>query len=196
LLSSAKARDRLVRLLRAAHSGERAAYHAYVGHWRSVADPEQLAAIKRIAAEELEHRREVGQMLAGLGAAPSAWREPVFLLIGVTIGWLCRLGSWFGRLGWYAGMDGAGRIEARNVHEYVTAAELAQAAGQEALIPSLQAMAVVEWEHEVYFYERCQSSRLSRWAPGWRRPTRPRSDSDATGGSFPHGARVGARLPE
>ena len=112
-------------------------------------------------------------MLGELGAGPSAWRELLLLLVGVTIHVLCRLGAWSGPFGWYAAMDGAGRLEAGNVQEYVTAAELARDAGAPAYVAPLLHMALVEWEHERYFHERCAGHWLSRAAPGWRRPPRP-----------------------
>jgi hypothetical protein len=167
------AQTKLVRLLQRAYSGERAAFHAYEGHWRSVRDPAEAERIKTIANEEVEHRARVGEMLAELGAKPSRLRELAFLLIGVTVGVLCRVGGCFGRLGWYAAMDGAGRLEASNVHEYVDAAKLARDAGFEAFVPDLMRLAKIEWDHEVFFFERCAGHKLSRYAPAWSRPARP-----------------------
>ena len=169
----ALAKAALIKLLRRAHAGERAAYHAYEGHWRSAWKPSERARIKDIAAEELDHRREVGAMLSELGAAPAPWREGAFLLVGIVIHVLCRLGGWTGPIGWYAAMDGAGRLEAGNVHEYVTAATLARAAGQEPYVAPLLHMAQVEFDHEHYFHARCQTHWLARLAPTWRRPTQP-----------------------
>lgn len=172
----AAAEAALIELLQRAHAGERAAYHAYEGHWRSVWSREERERIQAIAQEELDHRRDVGVMLGELGAGPAPWRERALLLIGVVIHVLCRLGGWTGPIGWYAGMDGAGRLEAGNVHEYVSAATLARAAGREAYVAPLLHMAQVEFEHEVYFHERCASHWLSRVAPGWRRPEQPPSE--------------------
>ncbi|MEZ6189155.1 MAG: ferritin-like domain-containing protein [Planctomycetota bacterium] len=167
------ARARLTALLRRAHAGERAAFHAYAGHRRAVWRAEQRARIAVIAAEELEHRRDVGVMLAELGAGPAPWRERVFLLIGLVIHVLCRLGAWTGPLGWYAAMDGAGRLEARNVEEYVVAARHARDAGRAAWVAPLLHMARVEWEHERTFHAYCAGHWLSRVAPGWARPAEP-----------------------
>lgn len=172
----AAAEAALIELLQRAHAGERAAYHAYEGHWRSVWSREERERIQAISQEELEHRRDVGAMLGELGAGPAPWRERALLLIGVVIRVLCRLGGWTGPIGWYAAMDGAGRLEAGNVHEYVSAATLARAAGREAYVAPLLHMAQVEFEHEVYFHERCASHWLSRVAPGWRRPEQPPSE--------------------
>jgi hypothetical protein len=166
----------LVNLLQRAHAGERAAYHAYEGHWRSAWKREERERIREIAQEELDHRRDVGVMLGELGAGPGPWRERALLLIGVVIHVLCRIGGWTGPIGWYAAMDGAGRLEAGNVHEYVSAATLARAAGHEAYVGPLLHMAQVEFDHEVYFYERCASHWLHRVAPGWRRPEQPPSE--------------------
>lgn len=171
--TSPEAKQALVNLLRRAHAGERAAYHAYEGHWRSAWNADERTRIKAIAAEESDHRQDVGKMLSELGAGPSPWRERIFLLIGVTIHVLCRIGGWTGPIGWYASMDGAGRLEAGNVHEYVTAANLARDAGFAGYVGPLLHMAHVEWEHEVYFYERCASHWLFKIAPGWKRPEAP-----------------------
>jgi len=168
-----RARARLIALLQRAHAGERAAWHAYAGHQRAVWSAEERERIARIGDEELEHRRDVGRMLAELGARPSGWRERALLLIGVVIHVLCRLGAWTGPCGWYAAMDGAGRLEAGNVQEYVTAAELARDAGIPGYVAPLLQMALVEWEHERYFHERCAGHWLNRLAPGWRRPPQP-----------------------
>lgn len=171
--AEARATAALIQLLQRAHAGERAAYHAYEGHWRSAWRPAERERIKAIAQEELDHRRDVGEMLRELGAGPSPWREAALLLIGVVIHVLCRIGGWTGPIGWYAAMDGAGRLEAGNVHEYVSAALLARDAGRQAYVAPLLHMAQVEFEHEVYFHERCASHWLHRLAPGWRRPEAP-----------------------
>jgi hypothetical protein len=65
------ARD-LEALLRLAYSGELAAAHAYRGHWRSLAAGDERERVRAIEAEEWHHRRQVGAMLAALGATPAA----------------------------------------------------------------------------------------------------------------------------
>lgn len=156
------ARRSLIRLLRLAHAGERAAALAYVGHARSVRDAGERAELQRIEREEWEHRRCLASMLAGLGAAPSRWREPLMATVGWTLGRLCRVS------GWLAPMWGAGWIERRNVWEYVHAARHARDAGAASLVEPLLAMAAVEHEHEAWFRARVESHRLSRWIPRWR----------------------------
>lgn len=167
---SESARAALIHLLQRAHAGERAAWHAYYGHAKSVWNKAEREEITAIKDSEWEHRDGVHAMLRSLEAAPSAWRNALMLAIGTVIHLLCRLGAWSGPIGWYASMDGAGRLEAQNVHEYVDAAVLARQAGRDDLVPELMHMAEVEWEHERFFYEHCAGHWLHRFAPKWPRP--------------------------
>jgi demethoxyubiquinone hydroxylase (CLK1/Coq7/Cat5 family) len=160
-MGDALARRRLIRLLRLAHAGERAAAYAYAGHWRSVRDPRERAAIRRIEDEEWQHRRCLAGMLAGLGAQPSRLREPLMAVVGRAIGALCFVG------GWLAPMYGAGWIERRNVWEYVIAARHAREAGEDALVEPLLLMAELEHDHEAWFRARVRAHRLARWLPLW-----------------------------
>jgi len=155
------ARARLIRQLQLAHAGERAAAIAYSGHWRSVKDPDQRAAIKKIEDEEWEHRRRILVMLTALGARPLWWREPLLALIGWSIAAACFVG------GWFLPMYGAGKIERRNVWEYVDAARYAREAGHPELIDDLLCMAEVEWDHERWFRERIAGHRGLRWLKPW-----------------------------
>lgn len=159
-----EARTRLVRLMQLAHAGERAAAHAYQGHWRAVSDPLERAAIQEIEAEEWEHRALVRGILTGLGAAPQPLREAFMGTLGRVIGWSCFVG------GWYVPMYGAGKLEAQNVNEYAAAAILAEAAGEVRFLPALRRMAEVEVRHEAWFRVRCASHWLVRWIPLWRQP--------------------------
>ena len=160
----AAARAGLVRLMQLAHAGERAAAHAYNGHWRAPSDPLERAAIRRIEEEEWEHRALVRGILGDLGARPQPLREAFMGTLGRVLGWSCFIS------GWYAPMYGAGKLEAQNVNEYTTAAVLAAQAGEHRHIPALHAMAVVEERHEVWFRDRCAGHWLSRWVPLWRKP--------------------------
>ena len=135
----------LIRILRAAHAGERAAALAYDGHWRSVRDVNERADIKRIGDEETAHRARVGEMIVELAGRPSVLREALFATIGHTLRLLCFVS------GWLAPMYGAGWIERRNIEEYVEAARLAMACGRDDLAGELLDMARVEWDHERYF---------------------------------------------
>jgi demethoxyubiquinone hydroxylase (CLK1/Coq7/Cat5 family) len=160
----ADATHKLIRLLRAAHAGERAAALAYAGHWRSMRDPGERAGIRRIEEEELAHRTRVGEMIAELGGRPSPLRELLFAATGRALGILCFVS------GWLAPMWGAGWIERRNIQEYVDGARLALAAGREDLAAELLEMARVEWDHERYFAGKVAGHRLARFVPAWKAP--------------------------
>jgi len=161
---STRSREGLIALLQLAYSGELAAAHAYRGHAASVSDPEEKARIRTIEEEELHHRRAVGEMLAGLGAAPSRARELRATIIGRTLGVLCRVSGWF----WP--MYGAGKLESRNVREYETAARLARESGHGELVDCLLTMAEVEWEHERYFRLKAEGHAFARWVRLWPAP--------------------------
>lgn len=165
----AAAREALIRVLRAAYSGELAAGLAYAGHWRSAKNPDERERIKTIEAEEWRHRELVGDMLRRLNATPSRLREFVFQAIGRTLGPLCSLS------GWLAPMYGAGFLESHNIVEYEVAARLAEESGHLDLVDCLLEMAEVEWEHEVYFRGRVMRHPLARFIPMWRVPP-PKSE--------------------
>ncbi len=167
------ARARLANVLRHAHAGELAAGHAYRGHAASVSDPGERAQIRKIEDEEWVHRRQVGEMLAALGAAPDPTRERKLLRIGKTIGLLCRIG------GWYVPMYGAGKLESQNVREYEDAADLAVASGHPELVACLLEMAEVEWDHEAYFRSKVDSHWLRRVIRVW--PPIPPKDAIRAG---------------
>lgn len=154
----------LVRLLQMAYSAELAAFIAYHGHERSVRDAVEKAEIRRIARQELHHRRVVGDLLAALGAAPSAARERWMTCIGRLIWISCFVG------GWFVPMYGAGRLERNNIGEYETAARLAIAAGRPDFVDACLEMAEVEWDHEAYFHAKARSHPLSRVFPDWPDP--------------------------
>jgi hypothetical protein len=152
------ARAGLIRLLRKAYSGERAAAGAYAGHWRSLRDPAERAAVWRIEQEEWDHRERVGRMLASLGASPSRRLELQAAVIGGALGPLCHVS------GWLLPMLGAAWLERSNVAEYAAAAALACRSGRPDLVPELAHMSGVEWEHERYFRERVGRHRLGTLA--------------------------------
>lgn len=158
------ARGRLVAILRTAYSAELAAYVAYHGHERSVRNPREKVEIRRIAREELHHRRVVGELLAALGATPSARRERWMPWVGRLIWLSCFAG------GWFVPMYGAARLERGNVEPYVEAARLALAAGRPEMVEPLVAMAEVEWDHEGYFHAKARTHALMRVFPDWPDP--------------------------
>jgi hypothetical protein len=157
-------RRALVAILRLAYSGERAAAYAYRGHWLSLHDPEERRRIREIEDEEWHHRRLVGDILQRLGSRPNRVREVRALLVGKSLGLLCRLGPWF------VPMYGAGKLESRNIGEYEDAARHAQGAGQGELVDCLLGMAEVEWEHERYFRAKVAGHPWSRIFGLWPAP--------------------------
>lgn len=138
-------RHHLIHILQGAYSGELAAGFAYRGHWKSVKNSDERAAIQKIEREEWVHRKRVGEMLAGLGAGPRKFREAKLWAIGRTIGLACHL------IGWFLPMYFAGRLESGNVIEYEVAASHAGALGLKEFETDLLVMARVEKEHELFF---------------------------------------------
>jgi demethoxyubiquinone hydroxylase (CLK1/Coq7/Cat5 family) len=169
----AAARRALIKVLRAACSGELAAGFAYRSHWQSVSADDERARIAEIEAEEWHHRRLVMDMLAELGERPSPRLEMIFWTIGRTLGLLCHVS------GWLAPMYGAGRLESRNVREYEDAARHAWRSGRGEWADCLLTMAEVEWDHERYFRERVLSHRLGVRLPLWTAPA-PREEIRAS----------------
>jgi demethoxyubiquinone hydroxylase (CLK1/Coq7/Cat5 family) len=74
-METSQHRKLLVHVLHMAYSGEKAAGCAYNGHWRSLKNPDERAAIKRIEQEEWDHRAIVSAMLKELGAQPDPLRD-------------------------------------------------------------------------------------------------------------------------
>ena len=157
-------RERLIRQLQGACSGELAAGHAYRGHWRSVRDESQRERIRIIESEEWHHRELVRQLLRHLGARPDRLREIIFWIIGKSIAAFCFVG------GWFIPMYGAGRLERGNIVEYEEAAAYAFLCGHAEMIDCLLTMAEVEWEHEQYFRNIVADHWLLRWIPMWDAP--------------------------
>ncbi len=163
-LSPAIAREKLIRTLKNAYSGELGAINAYTGHRKSVSDPAEKKMIYRIEVEEIYHRERVGESLSILGEAPSVHQDTTMGWVGKTLGYLCSLS------GWFAPMYGAGLLESRNIKEYEEAAEYALAAGHIEFLDDLLTMAEVEWEHEKFFREKCRTHFLYHWLPKWQTP--------------------------
>ena len=159
-----ESRDLLIRVLRAAHAGERAAALAYARYAASLCDAQERVDVARIGAEEIAHRQRVGEMLGELGGAPSAPRELIFATIGHVLSWCCHLS------GWYFPMYGAGWIERRNIQEYIDAAGFAALIGRADLMDELLEMARVEWDHEQYFRGKVLGHWLRHLLRVWRMP--------------------------
>jgi hypothetical protein len=155
------ARSNLIRLLKLAHAGEKAAAYAYAGHWRSVRKPAERARIRAMELEELTHRACLGRMLREFDEKPHRGREIVMTVIGRLAGAGCFV------TGWYGPMYGAGRIEHRNVWEYVHAATFARECGHAELVEELLTMAEVEWDHEFYFRSQVEGHWLRKILKPW-----------------------------
>jgi demethoxyubiquinone hydroxylase (CLK1/Coq7/Cat5 family) len=149
-------RQQLINILQGAYSGELAAGFAYRGHWKSVKNTSERAAIQKIEREEWVHRDRVGEMLSSLGSAPRKLREAKLWVIGRTIGVACHL------IGWFLPMYFAGRLESGNVIEYEVAASHARALGLREFEADLLVMAKVEKEHELFFLRVISGH---RWLP-------------------------------
>jgi hypothetical protein len=137
--------DALVRILQEAYSGELAAALAYHGHWKSVRNRSEKEMIRRIEAEEWDHRERVGKMLAALGQKPVRGKEIKRGIIGRVIAIGCHL------VGWFIPMYFAGRLEGQNICAYDIAAIHANALGMEEFERELLDMESVEEGHEEFF---------------------------------------------
>ena len=150
----ATSREKLIRILQNAYSGECAAAYAYRGHWRSLKDSPEKTRIKEIEAEEWDHRRRVGEWLEKLEAKPNATREKAFWTIGRILGATCFLS------GWFMPMYFAGRLESQNSVEYEDAAKFAAELEMTDCVDDLLDMARVEVEHEEFFHTVVAGHRL------------------------------------
>ncbi len=162
----------LIWLLQNAYSGEKAAAYAYRGHAESVSNPTERAEIYKIEQDEWEHRDRLRKMLASLDAKPRLLREVSMTSVGVVIYCLCRLGGFlnFLNFGWFMSMYEAGKLERSNIGEYEVAALMARACGQSQFVEELIHMAEVEWDHEMYFRSKAETSKWARFIPVWSLP--------------------------
>lgn len=147
-------RKNLIRILQNAHAGELAAAYAYRGHWKSVRNIDEKESIKKIEAEEWEHRENVRKWLSELNAEPRKLREAVFWTIGRVLGLTCYVS------GWFFPMYFAGRLESQNVQEYVDAAEFATELGMDECAKEMMEMSETEGEHETFFSQTVAKHKL------------------------------------
>ena len=139
------AQKNLIRILQNAHAGEMAAAYAYRGHWKSLKPSAERERIKIIEAEEWQHRENVARWLEKFGAQPNPLREKIFWAIGRGLGLTCYAS------GWFFPMYFAGRLESRNVLEYVDAAEFAGELEMPECFAEMMEMSRIEGEHEIFF---------------------------------------------
>jgi demethoxyubiquinone hydroxylase (CLK1/Coq7/Cat5 family) len=153
-------RKRLIGILRSAYSGELAAALAYRGHWTSLSDRDERAAVAQIERDEWTHRTDVGMLLHDLGAKPQKLRDVLMSVVGTSVGVSCHLGN---RI---LPMYFAGRLEHANIAEY----EHAAACARELRLPdyerALLEMAENERSHEAFFL---RAVAPHAWLPALRR---------------------------
>lgn len=150
----------LIDSLRRAYSAERAASLAYIGHAASLRDPAERAAVKRIEADEWDHRREVGAIMRTYGIPVSRWYELKYHVIGRFIGASCHV------IGRFMPYFFAGKLESGNVCEYFVMIHHFHGLGITAHDAVLHEMGVREKEHEEHFLA---IIRDARWLPCFER---------------------------
>lgn len=141
---------RLIRLLKQAHAIEIGAYHAYEGHWRSLAEtkPDEAKQIVWIQSEEQDHKLAVERLLRSLNAKPSKILDGILWIIGKTISGACHV------MGYRAAMFGAKIMEKLGSNTYWVLAREAYNSGHPEMHSELCSMARNEEEHEKFFEKR------------------------------------------
>ena len=145
---------KLVRLLQKAYSAEKAAAFAYIGHAAAVKSAKEKLAIEQIENDEWHHRRKVLSIMERYEIPVSKFYEIQFHIIGKVISGCCFF------LGWFMPHFFAGRLESGNVCEYFIMMHCFHSLGIDEHDEVLFEMGVKEKEHEVYFLNQIQSSRL------------------------------------
>jgi demethoxyubiquinone hydroxylase (CLK1/Coq7/Cat5 family) len=135
-------------MLKLSHGIEVGAWNAYQGHWQSLKDEDEVAAIRFIQQEELGHQINVEYCLEDLGSARSPTIDFIFRMIGKFMGLLCKF------MGHRLPMMGAGMIETLGVMNYNIVANEARKQGQERMAQLLDEMAETEREHKLFFQKK------------------------------------------
>jgi len=147
----------LIALLQTAHSAERAASFAYIGHagslWRR---PEEKARVQEIEQDEWNHRRDVKVLMDRYDIPVSKWLELKFFVIGKVISLSCYF------IGRFMPYFFAGKLESGNVCEYFVMMQMFHDIGITEHDELLYEMGVKEKEHEVFFAEMIKDA---RWLP-------------------------------
>lgn len=150
----------LTHALRLAYSAERAAALAYRGHAKSLRDPAEQAAVRRIEQDEWHHRDCVRQIMGRHGVPVSRGLELRYLLIGRVIGLSCFV------IGRFMPYFFAGKLESGNVCAYLVMIRQFHALGITEHDAMLHEMGLKEKEHEVHFLT---IIRHERWLPRFER---------------------------
>lgn len=144
----------LTDLLQMAYSAEKAAAFAYIGHAGSLKDPAVKKAVKQIEDDEWNHRREVLAIMNEYNIPVSKYYELRFHIIGKVIAASCYV------IGWFMPIYFAGRLESGNVCEYIRMKDYFNKAGITKHDKILYEMGIKEREHEDFFLEQIQGSKL------------------------------------
>jgi hypothetical protein len=148
------AHPKLIDLLQAAYSAEKAAAFAYQGHAGSVKNSAEKMAIKQIEIDEWNHRKEVLEIMKKYDIPISTYYEIRFYIIGKVISVSCYV------IGWFMPFYFAGSLESGNVCEYFRMKQYFKELGIKEHDLILYEMGMKEKEHEVYFLSKIQHSRL------------------------------------
>lgn len=146
----------LVASLKLAHSAERAAAFAYIGHAGSLKNETEIAAVRQIEQDEWEHRRHVLAIMHEYDIPVSRWLEFKFYVIGKFISGSCYF------IGRFMPYFFAGKLESGNVCEYFVMMQRFRSLGITKHDELLYEMGMKEKEHEVFFLELIKDA---RWLP-------------------------------
>jgi hypothetical protein len=145
---------KLVDLLQRAYSAEKAAAFAYIGHAGAVRDKAAKLEIKQIEIDEWEHREEVLKLMQLYDVPVSSYYEIKFHIIGKIISASCYV------IGWFMPYFFAGRLESGNVCEYFLMMHYFHELNIKEHDQILYDMGMKEKEHEVYFLNGIENSKL------------------------------------
>ena len=147
---------KLVRSLRLAYSAEKAASFAYIGHARSLSNPEEKSAVAQIEQDEWEHRRQVLAIMQQYEIRVSKYYEIKYHMIGKFISFSCHV------IGRFMPYFFAGKLESGNVCAYFEMIQFFHSLGITEHDRILYEMGIKEKEHEVYFLNLIRDA---RWLP-------------------------------
>ena len=137
----------LVSSLRLAYSAEKAAAYAYVGHARSLKNPDEKVAVHQIEKDEWEHRENVLDIMKKYVIPVSKYYEFKYGITGRLISFSCYF------IGRFMPYFFAGKLESGNVCEYFKMMKDFHSIGITEHDKVLHEMGIKEKEHEVFFLE-------------------------------------------
>jgi rubrerythrin len=147
---------KLVKMLQKARAAELGAFLAYDGHRKSLSDPKEREAIRKIQRDEIEHFKVVSKMLEYLGAKPDPIRDTVFTVIGNVLGFLCHY------TGWFLPMWGAWFFEKIGTINYHEMSEASLYENHPELMLTLLYLMAKEEVHKRYFEEKIKNGRAQK----------------------------------